>query len=117
MFSKEFFRDKTVLLMSLILGLMTVFSVLSVLLRADLAQSSTTLRFWTVQGAPEVQKQAPEQLYSFAIFAIMTLAITMVLSYKLYEVYKPSSYTVLALAMFVVLTNIIVSGAILNLQQ
>lgn len=102
--------------MGLILGLMAFFNVLSVLLRTDLSQSSTTLRFWTVQGAPEVQKQAPEQLYSFALLAVFSVVMCFVLSYKLYEIYKPSAYAIFALTMFIILTNIIVSGAILNLQ-
>ncbi|MCA9348598.1 hypothetical protein KC878_00430 [Candidatus Saccharibacteria bacterium] len=117
MFKKEFFKDKTILLLSLILGLMTLFNILSVLLRTSLSQNTTTLRFWTLQGSPQIEKQAPAQLYSFAIFAVFVAVISFVLSYKLYEIYKPSAYALLLFTMFVILTNTIVSGALLNLQQ
>ena len=117
MFASKFFKDKGILLSTLILGLLTLFNVISVVLRADTSQSSTILRYWTVQGVPDFEKQGPEQLYSFALFAILAFAISAIISYRLYDVYKPAAYTLLLLTKLAIFINIIVSGAILNLQQ
>ncbi|MEM6998134.1 MAG: hypothetical protein AAF413_04450 [Patescibacteria group bacterium] len=115
--SSKYFKDKVILLLGLILGLLTMFSVISVMLRADGSQSSTILRYWTIQGAAEFEKQSPTELYSFAIFAVLALIIGVYVSYKVYEIYRPASITTLLLAQFLMFSNIIVSGAILNLQQ
>ncbi len=117
MFSSKFFKDKSILLSTLVLGLLALFNVISVVLRADTSQSSTILRYWTLQGAPDFEKQGPEQLYSFALFAVIAFVIALVISYKLYDVYKPAAYTLLILTKLAIFLNIIVSGAILNLQQ
>lgn len=113
----NYFKDKVILLMGFVLGLLTLFNILSVLLRTDNTQSSTILRYWTVQGAAEFEKQSPEQLYAFALFALIAMAIGLYVSYKSYDIYKPAAYASYLLAHLVVLTNILVSGAILNLQQ
>lgn len=117
MFSAKYFKDKVILLMGLILGLLALLSVLQILIQTNTSQSSTILRYWTVQGAPEFDKQSPEQLFGFALLSILSLIIGVVISYKLYDTYKPASYVMLLLSHLVIFTNIVVSYAILNLQQ
>ena len=118
MFVKAFFRDRLILLFSFVAGLLTCLNLLLVIWRVDLvAQSSTILRYWTVYGVPEFEKQSPEQLYSFAIFAVGVLLLGVFTSQKLYSVYRPAAYAVLVLSQVVLLANLLTSNAILNLQQ
>ena len=118
MFVKVFFRDKLILLFSFVGGLLTCLNLLLVIWRVDVtAKSSTIIRYWTVHGVPEFEKQSPEQLYGFAVFAVASLLLGLFMSQKLYGIYKPAAYAVLALLQVVLLANLLTSNAILNLQQ
>ena len=117
MFEKAFFKDRLILLMGLIAGLLTTCSILLALWRIDTSKTATILRYWTVQGVPEFEKQTPLQLYSFPAMAIIVAVLGLAISYKLYSIHKPAAYVVLFLSQVALLTNLLASNAILNLQQ
>lgn len=117
MFQSAFFKDKLILLLGLIQGLLGLFNILSVMLRTVSSRQSPILRYWNYAGADEFDRQASYQLYGFAIFAIIVMLTSVYVSYRVYDRYRPAAYVAFILAHLVLIFNIIVSGAILNLQQ
>ena len=43
---------------------------------------SAVLRYWTIQGVPEFDKQPAIELYSFSVLAVIVLALALVMSYN-----------------------------------
>lgn len=118
MSQKRFFHDQLILLLMLIMALLTIFNVLSVFLRIDTQQSIATVRYqMEEQGAiPTFFDGSPTALYNFAAAAIVFTILNTIIALRIYDKKRAYAVVVFGLTIIVLLFNIVVSGAILNLQ-
>jgi hypothetical protein len=116
LFTKKYFQDRPILFLNLIVVLGALINVLSVVLRIDTSQSVTTVRYQVALGLGGFERGSPTELYSFAIAAIIIAITAILLSARVYWLRRAISIVILALTAVALLFNLIVSGAILNLQ-
>ena len=116
MFSRAFFKDRLILLQAFIASLLTGLSLLLATWQVDTSVPSAVLRYWTIQGVPEFDKQPAIELYSFSVLAVIVLALALVMSYNLYNLYKPAAYATWFLSNTILLATLLTSNAILSLQ-
>ena len=96
---------------------MTVLSgmnLLLVLLRADSDRVQISGRRWLINGNEQLLSVNGEYIYLWAAVAVLVLISAWVVSYKIYEAFKPASYMTFVLAQIVLLINLLVSLAILS---
>jgi hypothetical protein len=114
LFTKKYFQDRPVLFLNLIVVLGALINVISVVLRIDTSQTVAITRYQASLGLFE--RGSTTELYSFAIAAVVIAVAAILLSARLYWLRRSLSLVVLLLAIITLLFNLIVSGAILNLQ-
>lgn len=116
LFSKKYFQDRPILFLNLLVVLGALINVISVVLRIDTSQTVTTTRYQVALGLGGFERGSPNELYSFAIAAIVIAITAILLSARIYWLRRAVSLVILALAIVALFFNLIVSGAILNLQ-
>jgi len=116
MFSKKYFQDRSILFLNLVVILGAIINVIAVTLRINTSQSIAIIRYQVALGLAGFQRASVVQLYSFAIAALLMAAVAVLLSARLYKQRRSLSLLILWLTIIALVFNLIVSGAILNLQ-
>jgi hypothetical protein len=116
MFTKKYFQDRPILFLNLVVVLGAVMNVIAVLIRVDTSQSSAVIRYQAELGLSGFPLGSSSELYSFALAAVLMAFVAIFMSAKLYSVRRSLSLTLLSLTLIALLFNLVVSGAILNLQ-
>ena len=116
MFTKKYFQDRPILFLNLIVILGSIINVIAVVLRINTSQSIAIIRYQVALGLAGFQRASVSQLYSFAAAAILMAIVAVILSARLYKLRRNLSLLILWLTIIALLFNLIVSGAILNLQ-
>lgn len=114
---KKYLHDKFVLLLVSINVFLAFLCVVLVLLRAGLGQGvdGYIVGYRANLGISAFQKGDVIPILSFIVFALVTLAINLVLSIRIYHLRRALSLTVLGLGTLVLLLAVIVSNALLAL--
>lgn len=116
MFSKKYFQDRPILFLNLVVALGAFITVIATVLRINTSQPIVIIRYQVSLGLSGFQRANTVQLYSFAIAAVLIAISSIVISAKMYHKRRSLSIVVLCLSVVALLFNLIVSGAILNLQ-
>jgi ABC-type long-subunit fatty acid transport system fused permease/ATPase subunit len=116
MFTKKYFQDRTILFLNFIVLLGATVNVVATVLRIDTTQAVSIIRYQVSLGLAGFQRADVIQLYSFAIMALIISITAIVVSAKMHRRRRNLSVLVLSLAIVALFFNLIVSGAILNLQ-
>ena len=104
------------LFLNLVVVLGAIINVIAVTLRVNTSQSIAIIRYQVALGLAGFQRASVLQLYSFAVAAVLMAIVAVILSARLYKLRRNLSLLVLWLTIIALLFNLIVSGAILNLQ-
>lgn len=116
MFSKKYFQDRPILFLNLVVVLGALINVIATVLRVNTSQPVVIIRYQVSLGLAGFQRANTVQLYSFAIAAILIATVAVILSARMYQKRRSLSIMILSLSVIALLFNLIVSGAILNLQ-
>lgn len=116
MFTKKYFQDRPILFLNLVVVLGALMNIIAVVVRIDTSQSSAIIRYQAALGLAGFPMGNVSDLYSFAIAAALMAAVAVILSARLYTLRRSLSLLILSLTIVALLFNLIVSGAILNLQ-
>lgn len=116
MFTKKYFQDRSILFLNLIIILGTLINVIATTLRINTSQPVAIIRYQTNLGLVGFERASVWQLYSFAVAAVLIAVVSIFLSARLFHLRRSLSVLVLFLAIIALLFNLIVSGAVLNLQ-
>jgi len=114
---KKFLHDRVVLLLITLLSVLMVIGVGLVLIRFDASRNPTT----TVAYRPNItgsqyQSGKPIDIYSLAVFMLLTSASAVILSSHVYVVRKALAIFMLAAGVFLLIISIIVSNSLISLQ-
>ena len=115
MFTKDFFKDKLIILLGGITLLLTGINTALVLLQAELNQASITFRHWIVNGNSQFDTAEPSYIYLFIFMALIVLISSVSISYKIYDYFRPAAYTTFVLGHVVLLANILIAEIIITL--
>lgn len=115
--SKKFLHDRLVLLLITLISLIVVIGVSVVLLRFDASKNPTT----TVAYRPSIvgsqyQSGKPIDIYSMAVYMIVTAVAGVFLSSKIYTVRHYLSIFTLSSTILLLILAIRVSWSLINLQ-
>ena len=116
MFTKKYFQDRTLLFLNFIVLLGVAVNVVATTIRIDSTQAVSIIRYQVSLGLAGFERASTIQLYSFIAVAIVIAVTAIIVSAKLYRRRRVLSILVLSLAIIALFFNLIVSGAILNLQ-
>jgi hypothetical protein len=116
MFTKKYLQDRPILFLNLVVILGAIINVIAVILRIDTSQTATTIRYRMSLGLAGYENASVSQLYGFALAAIIIAIVAVFVSARLYSQKRSLSLVVLCLTLVALIFNLIVSGAILNLQ-
>ena len=114
---KKFLHDRAVLLLITVLSALMVIGVGLVLIRFDASRNPTT----TVAYRPNItgsqyQSGKPIDIYSLAIFMLITGVSAIILSSRIYIVRRSLSVFMLSAGDFLLIVSIIVSNSLISLQ-
>ena len=115
MFTKDFFKDKLVLFLGFLTVFLTIFNVALVLLQADFGQAKITFRHWLVNGNSQFEATEPSYLYAFIFVALIVLATSCLMSYKIYDHFRPGAYATFILSQIVLVANIFIAEILITL--
>jgi H+/Cl- antiporter ClcA len=116
MFPKKYFQDRTLLFLNLIVVLLALINIIAAVLRINTSQSIAIIRYQVALGLAGYQRASVWQLYSFALAAVLMGVVAVFLSARIYKERRVLSILVLSLTIIALIFNLIVAGAILNLQ-
>jgi hypothetical protein len=114
---RRFLHDRLVLLLLTLLAILLVVGVSVVLLRFDLSKNPTTIVAYrpNITGT-QYQSGKAIDIYSLAIFMIITAAAAVVLGARIYAIRRSAAVFVLGSAVFLLLLATIVANALISLQ-
>lgn len=114
---KNFLRDRVVLILVTLISILVVIGVSVVLLRFDVSKNPTTIVAYrpNISGA-SYQSGKPIDIYSLAIFMVVTSVAGVILSAKIYSVRHSISVFILSSTAFLLVLATIVSYALISLQ-
>ena len=116
MFTKKYFQDRPILFLNLVVVLGALINVIATTLRIDTSRQVSIIRYQAALGLSGYPKGGLIELYGFAAFAVLVAVVAVLLSARLYKQQRSLSLLILWLTIVLLLFNLIVSGAILNLQ-
>jgi hypothetical protein len=116
MFSKKYFQDRPVLFLNLVVILGALINIVAVVLRINTNQAVAIIRYQVSLGLAGFERAGNLQLYSFLAMAALIAIVAVILSARLYNLKRYLSLLILSLSIIALFFNLIVSGAILNLQ-
>ncbi len=116
-FPKKFFHDRVILILTTILAILLVVGVSLVLLRFDASKNPTTIVAYrpNISGV-QYQSGKPIDIYSLALFMIVTALGAVVLSARIYIVRRSIATFILGSSIFLLVLAIIVANALISLQ-
>lgn len=114
---KSFLHDRIVLGLVTLIGIITVIGVSLVLIRFDASRNPTT----TVAYRPNItgsqyQSGKPIDIYSLAIFMLLTAIVSVIISHRLYGVRRHVALFLLSAQVFLLVMATIVSNSLISLQ-
>src|SRR3990167_2723849 len=114
---KKFFHDRTVLLLVMLLSVLLVIGVSLVLLRFDVSNNPTTIVAYrpNISGG-SYQSGMPIDIYSLALFMIITAFAAVILSARTYFVQRYVSIFILVSSLFLLILSTIVANSLISLQ-
>jgi hypothetical protein len=114
---KKYLHDKFVLLLVSINAFLAFLCVALILLRAGIGQGvdGYIVEYRANLGLSAFQKGSIIPILSFIIFALLALAINVLLSIRVYNLRRMLALTILGLGVLILLLAIIVSNALLAL--
>jgi hypothetical protein len=116
MFTKKYLQDRPILFLNLVVILGAIINVIAVTLRIDSSQTVAIIRYRTALDLAGFDRSTVTQLYSFALAALIFALVAVFLSARVYSLKRSLSLVILSLTIIALIFNLIVSGAILNLQ-
>lgn len=114
---KKFLHDRLVLILITVLSALLVIGVSLVILRFDVSKNPTTIVAYrpNISGS-SYQSGKPIDIYSFAVFMILTAFSAAVLAAKVYNIRRFISLFILGSAVFLLIMATIVSYSLISLQ-
>ena len=114
---KRFLHDRIVLLLLTLIAFLMVVGISLVLIRFDASRNPTT----TIAYRPNItgsqyQSGKPIDIYSLALFILITALSSAVLSSRVYYLRRYLSIFILGSGLFLLLLALIVSNALISLQ-
>lgn len=115
--SRKFLHDRIVLILITLVSLLLVIGVSVVLLRFDVSKNPTTVVAYrpNISGS-SYQSGKPIDIYSMAVFMLLTALAAVFLSAKIYEIRRSVALFVLASGVFLLLVSTIVANSLISLQ-
>ena len=115
--TKKFLHDRIMLLLATVMAILLAIGVLSVLIRFDISKNPTTIVAWrpNISGS-SYQSGKPIDIYSLAIFMVLTGLGGLFLSYRSYGLRRFISLFIMASSCFLLLVAVIVANALISLQ-
>lgn len=113
---KTFLSDKATLLMSLVGALFVAFNVVLVLLQLNTSKTVAIIRYNSIVP-PEFTRGDTRSLYVFLIAPFIFYVAHFILAMKMHEKKRTVSIIIMGLCYVVLLFNIIVSSAVINVNK
>jgi hypothetical protein len=115
--SKNFLHDRIVLALITLISLLVVVGVSVVVLQFDVSKNPTTIVAYrpNISGA-SYQSGKPIDIYSMAIYIIVTAALGVFLSAKIYKIRHYLSIFLLVSTVFLLILATIVANSLISLQ-
>lgn len=115
--ARTYFHDHFVLLLLTVNTFLALFTVIFVFLRLSSSSgSSYIVQYRSNLGVSAFKTGSVSEIVSFAVFALLLLAVNAVLSYKTYSINRNLSISVLSLGILLLVLDILVSNALLMLH-
>ena len=110
-------HDRVILVLVTLIAMLTVIGVSFVLIRFDASRNPTTTVAYrpNITGA-QYQSGKPIDIYSLAIFMLVTAAMAIFLSSQTYNIRRYLSVFMLSAQVYLLIMVIIVSNALISLQ-
>ena len=114
---KKFLHDRLVLLLLTIIAILVVVGVSLVLLRFDVSRNPTTVVAYrpNISGTQYISGK-PIDIYSLAIFMVLTSAAAIAIAARVYEVKKPAAMFLLSATVFLLILSTIVANSLISIQ-
>jgi hypothetical protein len=114
---KKFLHDRLVLLLLTIIAVLVVIGVSLVLLRFDISRNPTTIVAYrpNVSGTQYLSGK-PIDIYSLALFMVLTSAGAIAISARVYESKKPAAVFLLSSTVFLLIMSTIVANSLISIQ-
>lgn len=114
---KKFLHDRLVLLLVTVIAVLVVIGVSVVLLRFDVSRNPTTIVAYrpNVSGTQYLSGK-PIDIYSLALFMIMTSSAAIIISSRIYAVKKPAAVFLLGSTVFLLIISTIVANSLISIQ-
>ena len=114
---KKYIHDRLILALLTLVAVLVVIGVSLVLLRFDPSRNPTTTAAYrpNITGT-QYQSGKPIDIYSMAIFMVLTSAGALFLSIRTYHIRRFVSVFILASTVFLLILSTIVANALISLQ-
>ena len=112
---KQFFHDRTVLLLSTVNTFLTALTSIMILLRLDgIKAQSYIIQHRENLGVNEFKSGGSGTLIQIVVFAVMILALHEILSMKIYESKRNLAVTILGIGTLVLILSFLVGYSLLE---
>src|SRR5438270_12851423 len=110
---KKFLHDRLVLLLITLMAILVVIGVSVVLLRFDSSRNPTTIVAYrpNVTGTQYLSGK-PIDIYSLAVFMIMTSGAAIIISSRIYSSKRPAALFLLGSTIFLLILSTIVANSL-----
>ena len=115
MFAKDFFKDRLILFLGLLVFVSSLLSALFILIRLDTSQFKIVFRHWLIDGNSQFHTTSPSDFYSFVVLALLAGFAAWIIGYKVYDSFKPAAYLTFFLTEVVLVANFLISSSLLRL--
>jgi hypothetical protein len=114
---KKFLHDRLVLLLITAMAILVVLGVSLVLLRFDVARNPTTIVSYrpNITGTQYISGK-PIDIYSLAVFMILTSAAAVVISSRIYRAKRFAALFMLGSTIFLLILSTIVANSLISIQ-
>jgi hypothetical protein len=114
---KKFLHDRLVLLLITLMAVLVVIGVSVVLLRFDVSRNPTTIVAYrpNITGTQYISGK-PIDIYSLAVFMIMTSAAAVVISSRIYNAKRYAALFMLSSTIFLLIISTIVANSLISIQ-
>lgn len=115
--SKRYFHDRLVLLLLSTNTFLALLSGILILLRMDSSRTDNYIvQYRPSLGLSAFKTGGSATFYSFILFAVVTLVLSVLLSMRVYPFHKQFAVTILSLTVLLLVLTLIVSNALLVLR-
>lgn len=113
---RRFFHDRFILFLLTVNAFLTIVSIAVILLRLGGSQGSYIQSFRSNLGLSSIMIGGVGDIISFALFALGIFAVHIFLAIEFYKLRKVSAWVVMVLTTLLLILNLIVSNALLDLR-